>query len=293
MATKLKLAPITLKDLNEHLAESTSDFGFELNVLRELRSHHLACEHGGHYVDPVTNKSREFDIRALYAQGNYRIRLAVECKNIRENYPLLVSLVPRQLDEAYHVLAHMSKPSGHVVGDLLGLIRQLRFSNSGLYPPNAGVVKSTTQVGRLEQSSALTSADSDIYEKWGQALASAADLVTASAEEAINFVDGSTLPSTMFTAVVPILVVPNGRLWAVNYDAYGSQIGEPQQVRRASHFVGKDYPLRAGSSKTLEISHMEIVTFDGLFELINLYLRDLDLMIPDAALSKVVRSSNA
>ena len=74
MATKLKPAPVTLKDLNEYLSESTSDFSFELEVLKELRSHHLKCEHGGHYEDPVTKKSREFDIRALFESGTVSVQ---------------------------------------------------------------------------------------------------------------------------------------------------------------------------------------------------------------------------
>ena len=91
---KLKNEPIVKSDMLEYLT-SYSDFSFELTVLKMLRELELECEHGGHYEDPVTNKSREFDIRAIKTIEQYRVRLAIECKNIRENFPILISCVPR------------------------------------------------------------------------------------------------------------------------------------------------------------------------------------------------------
>jgi len=61
---KLKTDSIKKDDLVEYL-DSCSDFSFELSVLKMLRESDVDCEHGGLYEDPVTGKSREFDIRAI------------------------------------------------------------------------------------------------------------------------------------------------------------------------------------------------------------------------------------
>jgi hypothetical protein len=61
---KLKTDEILPEDLVEYL-NSYSDFSFELAVLKMLRTSDIDCEHGGYYEDPITKKSREFDIRAI------------------------------------------------------------------------------------------------------------------------------------------------------------------------------------------------------------------------------------
>ena len=84
---KLKTSPIQKDDFIKFL-NSHSDFSFELSVLKMMRQNGIECEHGGLYEDPVTGKSREFDIRAVHTIADYRVRLAIECKNIRENFPV-------------------------------------------------------------------------------------------------------------------------------------------------------------------------------------------------------------
>jgi hypothetical protein len=55
-------------------------------VLKELTDLRLMCQHGETYEDPITKKSREFDIRALmYGAESVYIHLSLECKNIRNN----------------------------------------------------------------------------------------------------------------------------------------------------------------------------------------------------------------
>lgn len=88
-----------------------SDFAFELKTLEMLRAHSLECEHGGLYEDPVTNKMREFDIRAVARNDHFAVHLAVECKNVQENYPLLVTCVPRHPSESYHEVAILREPN--------------------------------------------------------------------------------------------------------------------------------------------------------------------------------------
>jgi len=275
---------IKLEDLKEYLA-SDSDFGFEMSVLRELRAMHLKCEHSGHYEDPVTGKLREFDIRALYQSGPYRVRFAIECKNLRDFAPLLVSTVQRDLDEAYHEFTLVvGPPDDH--RSYHAPARAQRIPNSRLYPSNGQVVKSTSQIRRTESS--FASSDGDVYEKWGQALASATDLVHRSARDfGSGDDDGNDYP--ILSAVIPCLVVPNGRLWGVQYDMNGGQVGEPLQVGWAAQYVGKGYALDVQPPKNLILSHLDIFTFDGLLKFISTIIRDPTLLFPYSALRQMQR----
>lgn len=167
---KLKSDQIFQADLLEYL-NSYSDFSFELAVLKMLREHGLECEHGGHYEDPVTSKSREFDIRAKRTIKKFRIRMAIECKNIRENFPILISCVPRHEQESYHQIALVSEPKTD--STMIAFAYQqprartlsMRDQHS-LYKPQEPVGKSTVQVGRATDNTISTN-DGELYEKWG------------------------------------------------------------------------------------------------------------------------------
>src|SRR5260221_9507876 len=128
---KSTLAPITEAEL-EKFVKDESDFGFEMSVLSILRKLEFTCWHSGTYEDPVTQKIREFDIRAE-KKSIGKLFLAVECKNIRTN--LLVSAVPRTRREAFHNIIkirpggvfifreaqHIGPPDSlYQVGDLVG-----------------------------------------------------------------------------------------------------------------------------------------------------------------------------
>jgi hypothetical protein len=109
--SKLKNTSITTTDLEEFVANN-SDFYFEMKVLAKLRGLDFECEHSGTYQDPVTDKVRQFDIRAMKTQGSCTLALAVECKNIRPNYPLLLSAVPRTIAESSHDLLLVRRQTG-------------------------------------------------------------------------------------------------------------------------------------------------------------------------------------
>ena len=85
---------ITASDLLGYL-NGYSDFSFELQTLSALRALGLECEHAGLYEAPV----------AVARAARYCVRLAIECKNVHESFPLLVSCVPRHADEAFHDVA--------------------------------------------------------------------------------------------------------------------------------------------------------------------------------------------
>ena len=272
---KLKSEPIQTVDLLEYL-RSHSDFSFELAILQMLREKGLDCEHGGLYEDPVTGKSREFDIRSHKAISKYCVRLAIECKNIGENFPILISCMPRHEQESYHQVALLGErrtDSSFYVPSLAGsraktLDIQGRFS---IYKPGEPVGKSTVQVGRSFSDGSISANDSELYEKWGQCLSSAADLVNRAYWDGRN--DDVYVDNTL-SMVIPMVVVPNFRLWSVLYDDDGRRVSEPAQINRCSCFIGKEYEMGPSRvSAALSLSHVEIVTANGMISFVDDYIK--------------------
>jgi hypothetical protein len=236
---KLKTDRIHEPDLLEYL-NSYSDFSFELTVLKMLRENDLGCEHGGLYEDPVTSKSREFDIRATKTIQKYRVRLAIECKNVRENFPILISCIPRHEQESYHQIALVSEPKSD--SPLIALsIHQSRAKTlsirgeHSIYKPRGPVGKSTVQVGRVLDGT-ISANDSELHEKWGQCLSSATDLV-----ERVYWDGRDDDEDSYLSMVIPFVVVPNARLWTVSYDENGNRVCDPQPADRCSCFINSPY----------------------------------------------------
>ncbi len=281
---ELKPEPIRAEDLSEYL-ESSSDFSFELSTLRMLTSLGLKCAHGGLYDDPVTGKAREFDIRAVATASKTRIRLAIECKNIRENFPVLVSCVPRKETESYHEIAFVGDQEVTALESPLGRsrasIHRVRGANS-LYPPTEMVGKRSTQVGRDSHGRILE--NDRFFEKWSQCLSSAAELVQE------VYWDGEKDEGHYLSTVIPFVVIPDGRLWIATYAEDGAQEEAPRQVDRCSVFVGKDYKMGTTQhQRWLTVSHLEIVTSTGLNQFVATYLLDkpgVEKVCPLAAILK-------
>ena len=286
---KLKNDPIIATDLSEYL-NSYSDFSFELAVLKMLRNNEIDCEHGGHYEDPVTNKSREFDIRAIKTIQQYRVRMAIECKNIRENFPILISCIPRHEQESYHQIALVSEPKtdSYEIGGSIYKSRATTLymrNQHSIYKTGEPVGKSTTQVGRAVDGTISTN-DAELYEKWGQCLSSANDLVNR------MYWDGDKDKGTYFSVLFPFVVVPNGRLWMVTYDNDGNRINDPVQINRCACYVNKDYEMGTtpmGGQTWLWLSHLEIVTLEGMKIFVEKYLKtkeDVENIFPKDGISE-------
>src|SRR5262245_58088641 len=90
--------------------------------------------------------------------GRRIIRLAVECKNLHDNNPLLVSCLPRADEESFHTVAYSVNPNrGARAG---AMFRSFTTSpqprarsvplggDFSIYKPNEPVGKATDQVGR-------------------------------------------------------------------------------------------------------------------------------------------------
>ena len=245
---RLDPKPIKCSDLMSYLS-STDDFQFEINVFRSCVQFDRSAEHGGTYKDPVTGKDRQFDIRMKLIRGTCVLRFAVECKNLKSNYPLLVSRVPRRREEAYHEAIRVSRnavfsyafPPAHTIyskGELVG--------------------KSTTQVGRTHNND-IISGDADVYDKWSQALASSLDLLWLAAHEP-EAKEGEFVT----TVVLPVLVVANDTLWAVDYSLEGELREEPHKLNDCTIYIGKKHSFNT-SRYAVEhrLSHLHVFTKNG------------------------------
>ena len=243
--------PITANDLADFV-NTNSDFGFEMKVLTRLQAEGFGCDHAGTYGDPVTGKIRQFDIRAVKDRSDCRLALAVECKNLRPNNPLLLSSVPRTAAEAFHdLLVYDPKANNRTHS-----IKRVSGSESA-YRPGDMVGKRTDQVMRREQSGELVSNDEATFDKLNQAVSSCQELVRG--------LSGGGSPQ-LRRAIVPVLVVPTGLLWQVDYDPDGAIAKPPRQVRRTALFLSSSWsvPVGFGDLISYRLSHIEVVTFDAL-----------------------------
>ena len=275
---KLREKAIGASDLLEYL-RAFSDFSFELQTLELLRLLGLECSHGGLYSDPVTGKPREFDIRAIARTERRTVRLSIECKNLRSNFPLLVSCVPRSEVESYNDYIFLEDTNSvdyiRTAGRTSRATTHTVTGPDGLYKIGESVGKSLAQVGRSgERDNPIVATDSGVFEKWAQCLSCANDLVEQAYRAELQ---SESLPR--ITAIVPLLVVPDGQLWRVQYGPNGEMHSEPEQTQHCSYFVGKQYtfPNMTGVL-SYRISHIEIVTHQGLANFVRDCLNNEDAM---------------
>jgi hypothetical protein len=254
---KLGTAPITATDLKE-FTNADSDFAFEMMVLNWLQNNGFRCQHSATYRDPITGKLRQFDIRAEFTSGIHTLALAVECKDLRPNFPLLISTMPRTDAEAFHsvILFHRGTVNSFEVKPVDGF---------GMYRANRPVGKTTDQVGREDYSKELVSNDEQTFDKISQAINGCRDLIEKLCSE---------VSDVQKRIIVPVLVVPSGTLWQVNYDAAGAIAIPPTQVQHSNIFLGSSWDSKSpyGDELSYRISHLEIVTFDGLNDAANAWL---------------------
>lgn len=263
-------------DLIEYV-DKESDFAFEVRVVKEL-SQYGSLEHGGTYIDPHTQKPRQFDIRMRLRDSNRVIRFAVECKNIKPWYPMLGICVPRSENEAsMSVLFSLDVrrrtfpetdrgPFSAVGNAQTAKCFPLDGRSGGLYRAGAPVGKTITQVGRHKEGRVMGD-DADVYTKWAQALSSSVDLVEESSD------DGRASPhGYCFSCVVPVMVVPEGSLWSCEYDSDGNRTDVPKRVNRLQLYVGRECWVSndglAGKEK-YTVTHLEVVTLAGFHSLIH------------------------
>mgnify|MGYP003576066486 CR=1 FL=1 len=265
---QLRQFPITASDIQRFLSDR-DDFAFEMRVLRLIQSAKIKGEkfsatHGGHYTDSVTGKSRQYDIRAHLKIGRNHLRVSVECKQLTEAHPLVVSRVPRDNPDSHHYLV-VSKPRDVAAEYENRPHFQVARSAYGasLYRGGVQVGKSCFQLGLAKSSPhEFVVSDSEVYEKWSQALASAEDLVWSSIHDHDSYSRGCTTESSR-SVTLPLLVIPDGTLWAQDYTAEGDQIGTPKPIDHCEFALWKTIEQKSPWLKFV-FTHLHILTFQGL-----------------------------
>jgi hypothetical protein len=136
------------------------------------------------------------------------------------------------------------------------------------------VGKKTDQVGK-DTSGDFVSDDQATFEKLNQAVNSCQDLVQ-------RFVNKASPP--LVRAIVPVLAVPSGLLWQVDYGADGTLQTQPRQVARATLFVNHGWIVDRfpHGTVTYRLSHIEFVTVDALVNVMAIWLGNDGFFSPDA-----------
>lgn len=253
--------------------ETMSDFGFELQVLRALIEEKWTCEHGGTYDDPISGKPRQFDLRVSFSLGHTTICLAIECKHLRPEAPLLLLSVPRVAKEAFHNVIVSRAPVKRTILDSplreeAARVFRLEYDES-VYRVGSPVGKSCAQVWRDGKGS-LKASDSDVYEKWSQAVASSRALVKQAERRAEDM-----RSDREWAAVIPIVVVPDETLWHVHYDGKGVLKEGPVQLDHLPFFIERQTrPHLSFDNFDYNISHLEFATRKGLLARLRQFASD-------------------
>lgn len=258
--------PIGVADINEFLA-TQDDFALELAIYHQAKLLGLEVTHGGNYEDPLTKKPRQYDLRVFRILGDQRIDLAIECKSLSPSFPLLISRIRRIPEESYHEVIWSYNDDGtssrfRIPGlDTNARTARLRNRDS-VYPEGEFVGKATTQIGRNDKGQFL-SGDGQVFDKWSQALASAADLVFDATD---HYEDSENGICNSF--ICPVVVVPDGTLWVVDYEDDGAVRGDPVQTDEATLFVGREY-WGVVNHPGYAISHLHFCTRSGVVALLS------------------------
>jgi hypothetical protein len=256
---------ISASDLRDIITRE-DDFGHEMRVGSVLRSCSAAViQHGGTYTDSISDKPRQFDYRCWVSARSSRLALAIECKNIDPTSPLVVCGTSRHGDEAFHDLIESRQgrfDDGGIIHVGLSSVTRRVITNNMFYPRDEFVGKALLRA-QMDRQTASRSGESEIYDRWAQALSSAVELGTSATLLAKHL-----SVTSVFSAVLPMVVVPNGMLWRAIYDNHGALISEPTEVDECAFFVGREIVVAGPKGKPwfqkFTFSHVHFLTVDGL-----------------------------
>lgn len=220
--------------------------------------------HSGTYIDPHTNRPREFDLQVHLPGGDEqedRILLAIECKNLSEYAPIVVSRSVRSTDEAYYKIIALISDDADSLEPGASRFRPWMSldipAKTSPFPLGEYTGKSIDQVQRKGDGKLVSNA-AEIYDRWSQAVNSAASMIPD--------LQGTENYQIEFIALVPILVVPDDRLFVADFDDKGAQQGTVKEARSVDYFI--DYTPGAGP-RGFQMSHLRIVTESALDTLID------------------------
>jgi hypothetical protein len=251
---------ITAADVSEYFA-STDDFAFEREVYGVAKGLGFHAQHAALYVDPVTGKPRQFDVRASIASGQNKVALAIECKSLTVDFPLVVSCVPREPSESFHELLY--RDSVMAAGSSYTRVQTLfRGSFPCIYQAGQGVGKSVRQVRREKKgknAGRMVSGD-EVFDKWTQSLASVGEMVESGAQE---LAAPPTQQPVQRIAFLPVLVVPDTTLWIADYSSRGDLRQTPFQSQEITFYLGRKYRLKREQT-WFTVTHLHIFTRTAL-----------------------------
>jgi hypothetical protein len=249
------------KDEFQHIIDEghDSDFLLEMAAARCLRAAGFGVQHSRYYTDPVTGKTRQYDLRALKGgvHGNLQFYLSLECKNIGKNFPLLVSATPRESGESS--ITYLKGFGGDMhVGITAHDI------NCPLYL-STHVGRAVTQFERKGNGKSgykYSTGNDRVGEKWTQVISQ----LQAMAEEDITNIVDLRRP----TFLIPILVVNDDTLWKVGYGFESEVAHYPELVQKTDWIISKGFSIKyQNSTAKFNISHLHITTISGLPDLLN------------------------
>lgn len=243
---KPEASVIAAQDLRAYI-DAQDDFAFEREVYHKAQGLGMCAEHAGLYEDPITYKPRQFDIRATKTVADQMIALALECKGLSATYPLLVSCVPRSRAESIHEILYTENAPG------AGGSHTRVAGKGGSYREGEAVGKSMRQI-RRDSRGELTGGD-EVFDKWMQALGSAAGLI----EDAANLLSVPGPARPRYAAIVPVLVVSDETLWVADYAPNGRIKRDPFRVSEITFYLGRKYDLPR-EQLTFTVSHLHIYT---------------------------------
>lgn len=262
---KANKSPIEEKDIRRYL-DQNEGFQLEMAAQKACVQNRIRVEHGGSYVDPATDKRRQYDLRAHVARASgCALHLAIECKTLGNEYPLLVSRLPRG-DHERNV--SFVRTDNHSQSGLRVRIKT-RENDIAYYGRGGMVGKAMTRFGVYEDGRGkeeFVTGDADVFEKWSQALGSCHDLVTNAWRDS-----GESPNGTSFSFVMPILLVSNDSLWVANYDYEGELIDGAAKTDHCQFYVDHSVDFSAPDSNAIRqypILDLNIFTLKGFSEFI-------------------------
>jgi hypothetical protein len=136
-----------------------------------------------------------------------------------------------------------------------------------LYDSRQPVGKSLKRVKR-KLDMTFSAGDSDIYEKYTQALTSMNELVQSAGEEM-----RSKRGEVFSRAFLPVVLVSDGTLWIADYSESGELCSDPQETDEATFHLGWNYelhnPFDVVHPATFTVTHLHIVTLRQLPKLLD------------------------
>lgn len=257
---------ITMTKPQVPVVPTSSDVGnyfkTKTDLALELFVYKLACDlgfeavHGGTYIDPVSQKVRQYDVRASMQRGQYCLRLAIECKALSPAAPLVVACTRRAFDDAVVDFVHAIDPTcPHLTSKSVAQRHRRVPSRPEMYATNGYVGKTIAQIEFDHKSSEWIS-KGDLFDKWSQALGSAADLFEEAKRASTRY-----MPD-VYTAVIPILVIPDNTLWVAGFSDSGVAADEPQLASSMSLQVHRVFDSDPDTGFT--VSHLHLIARGAL-----------------------------